>query len=106
MPVVSHGTFFKMVDNTVSDSNPSWEEYADEGPINPITEAKRLVANLATFGKAKLAKERKFQTNPAGKKRCTCGQNDLNRKKTILKCKHVRKQNQLFGNFGNKEETF
>ena len=75
MPVVSHGTFFKMVDNTVSDSNSSWEEYADEGPINPIAEAKRLGANLATFGKAKLAKEKKKKkTNPAGRKRCTCGQ--------------------------------
>ena len=39
---VSRGTFFKMADNTVSDSDSSWEEHADEGPINPIEEAERL----------------------------------------------------------------
>ena len=27
---------------TVSDSDSSWEEHADEGPINPIEEAERL----------------------------------------------------------------
>ena len=48
---------------------------------NPIAEAKRLGAILATLGKAKLAKERKIQTNPAGKKRCTREQNDLNARK-------------------------
>ena len=39
---VSRNTFFKMADNTVSDSDSSWEERADEGPINPIEEAERL----------------------------------------------------------------
>ena len=39
---VSRNTFLKMADNTVSDSDSSWEERADEGPINPIEEAKRL----------------------------------------------------------------
>ena len=106
MPVVSHSTFFKMGDNTVSVSNFSWEEYADEGPINPIAEAKRLGANLATFGKAKLAKERKTQTNPAGKKHCTCGQNDLNRKKTILKCKHVENKSNFSATLEIKKKLF
>ena len=55
-----------MADNTVSDSDSSWEERADEGPINPIAEAKRLEANLAPPEKAKIARERKLQTNPAG----------------------------------------
>ena len=39
---VSRNTFFKMAENTVSDSDSSWEERADEGPINPIEEAERL----------------------------------------------------------------
>ena len=39
---VSRDTFFKMADNTFSDSDSSWEELADEGPINPIEEAKNL----------------------------------------------------------------
>ena len=39
---VSRNTFFKMADNTVGDSDSSWEERADEGPINPIEEAERL----------------------------------------------------------------
>ena len=56
---------------------------------NPIAKAKRLGANLATLGKAKTAKERRIQTNPACKKHCTHEQNDLNRKKTNLKCKQV-----------------
>ena len=56
---VSRDTFFKMVDNTVSDSDPSWEERGDEGPINPIEEVKRPGANLATSEKAKIARERK-----------------------------------------------
>ena len=47
----------------------------DEGPINPIAEAKRLGTNRATREKAKIATERKIQTS---KKRCTRGQNDLN----------------------------
>ena len=63
-------------DNTISDSDSSWEERVDEGPINPIAEAKRLGANLATLEKAKIGRERKIQTNPASKKRSTRGQND------------------------------
>ena len=39
---VSRDTFFKMADNTVSDSDSIWEERADEDPINLIEEAKRL----------------------------------------------------------------
>ena len=38
MSVVSHDTFFKMADNTVSDSGSSWEERADEVPINSTVE--------------------------------------------------------------------
>ena len=49
---------------------------------NPIAEAKRLGANLAYPGKVKLAKERKVQTNPAGKKRSTREQNDKQLKAT------------------------
>ena len=56
-----------MADNTVSDSDSRWEERADEGPINPIDEAKRLEANLDTPEEAKIARERKVQTNQAGK---------------------------------------
>ena len=70
---VSHGTFFKMADE--SDSNSS-SSSADEGPINPIAEAKRLGANLSTPKKAKIARERKIQTNPAGKSRSERGEND------------------------------
>ena len=76
--------FFKMADNIVGDSDSSWEECADEGPINPIAKAKRLVANLATARKVKIARERKTETNPPGKKRCSRGRNDLNRNKTNL----------------------
>ena len=36
---VSRDTFFKMADNTVSDSDSIWEERADEDPINLIEEA-------------------------------------------------------------------
>jgi len=78
-----------MVDNTVR----------DEGPINPIEEAKSLGANLATPEKAKIARERKIQTNPAGK----------NCNKTTFKRKQVKKKatiQQLFGIFKNKMETF
>ena len=78
---VSHDTFFKIADNTVSDSDSSWEERADEGPINPIEEAKRLGANLATLENAKITRERKIQTNPAGK----------NSNKTNFKCNQVKK---------------
>lgn len=49
---------------------------ADEGPSNLIAEAKRLGANLRTPEKAKIARERKLQTNPAGKSRSTRGQSD------------------------------
>ena len=49
---------------------------ADEGPSNPIAEATRLGANLRTPEKAKIARERKRQTNPASKSRSTRGQSD------------------------------
>ena len=39
--------FSKLPDNTVIDSDSSWEEPADEGPINPIAETKRLGTNLS-----------------------------------------------------------
>ena len=56
--------------DTYSDSNTSnSDESADEGPSNLIAEAKRLGANLRTPEKAKIARERKLQTNPAGKSR-------------------------------------
>ena len=62
---------------------------SDEGPIKPTEKAKRLQgANLATPEKAKIARERKIQTNLAGK----------NRKKTNFKRKQEKKK-QLFGNF-------
>ena len=65
-----------MADN-YSDSNTSnSDESADEGPSNPIAEAKRLGANLRTPEKAKIVRERKLQTNPAGKSRSTRGQSD------------------------------
>ena len=57
--VVSHNTVFKIADNTVSDLDSSWKERANEGPINPIEEAKRLGANLPTPEKAKIARESK-----------------------------------------------
>ena len=59
-PAVSRDTFFRMEDNTVSDSDSSREVRADEGLINPIEKAKRLGANLATPEKAKIARERKM----------------------------------------------
>ena len=62
---VSHDTFF----NNVSDSDSSWKERADEGLINPTGEAKRPGANLVTLEKAKITRERKIQTNPAGTNR-------------------------------------
>ena len=39
--------FSKLPDNTVIYSDSSWEEPADEGPINPIAETKMLGANLS-----------------------------------------------------------
>lgn len=66
-PAVSRDTFFRMEDNTVSDSDSSREVRADEGLINPIDKAKRLGGNLATPEKAKITRERKIQTNPAVK---------------------------------------
>ena len=92
---VTHDTFFKMAAKTATDSDSSWEERADEGPINPTAEAKRLGANLATPEKAKIARERKIQTNPGGK--------DSN--KTNFKCKQVKK-NKLLGKFKNKIAAF
>ena len=80
---VTHDTFFKMAAKTATDSDSSWEERPDEGPINPTAEAKRLGANLATPEKAKIARERKIPTNPGGK--------DNN--KTNFKCKQVKKIN-------------
>ena len=64
---------------------------SDEGPIKPTEKAKRLQgANLATPEKAKIARERKIQTNLAGK----------NRKKTNFKRKQEKKATirQLFRN--------
>ena len=73
--LVSQGTFFKMADTSDSNTSNS-DESADEGPSNPIAEAKRLGANLRSPAKAKIARERKLQTNPAGKSRSTRGQSD------------------------------
>ena len=92
---VTHDTFFKMAAKTATDSDSSWEERADEGQINPIAEAKRLGKNFATPEKAKIARERKIQTNPSGK--------DSN--KTNFKCKQVKK-NKLLGKFKNKIAAF
>ena len=50
------------------------DESADEGPGNPFAEAKRLGVNLRIPEKAKIARERKLHTNPAGKSRSTRGQ--------------------------------
>ena len=74
---------------TVSDSDSSWDERADEGRINPIEEAKRLGTNLATTEKAKITdiRERKIQTNSAGNN------------KTNFKCNQVEKKQQLFRKF-------
>ena len=55
----------------------------DEDPINPTEKAKRLGANLATPEKAKIARERKIQTNPASK----------NRHKTNFQRKQEKKSN-------------
>ena len=65
----------------------------DEGPINPTEKAKRLGANLATLEKAKIARERKIQTNPAGK----------NRNKNNFKRKQEKKSNYsaTFSKFSN-----
>ena len=67
---------------------------SDEGPIKPTEKAKRLHgANLATPEKAKIARERKIQTNLAGK----------NRKKTNFKRKQEKKSNYsaTFSKFSN-----
>ena len=57
---------------------------SDEGPIKPTEKAKRLQgANLATPEKAKIARERKIQTNPASK----------NRHKTNFQRKQEKKSN-------------
>ena len=64
---VSHDTFFKMADNTLSDSDSSWEE---GGRLIPFTE------------EAKIARERKIQTNPVVK----------NRNKANFKCKQVKEK--------------
>ena len=53
-------------------SNFNSDESADEGPGNPIADC----ANLRTPEKAKIARERKLRTNPAGKSRSTRGQSD------------------------------
>ena len=63
--------------SSYTDSNTSnLDESADGGPSNPIAEAKRLGVNLHTPEKAKIARERKLQTSPAGKSRPTRGQGD------------------------------
>ena len=56
-----------MADNTVSNSDSSWEGRVHEGPINPTDDAKRLRANLTIHEEARIARERKLQTNPAVK---------------------------------------
>ena len=71
-----------MEENTVSDLDSSWEERADEGPINPIEIAKSLGVNLATPEKAKIARERKIQA---------ANQVYKNRNKTNFRCKQVKK---------------
>ena len=63
-----------MADNYSGSNTSNSDESADEGPSNPIAEAKRLVTNLRTPEKAKIARERKLQTNLAGKSRSTRGQ--------------------------------
>ena len=65
----------------------------DEDPINPTEKAKRLGANLATPEKAKIARERKIQTNPASK----------NRHKTNFQRKQEKKSNYsaTFSKFSN-----
>ena len=68
--------FFKMADNS-SDSNTSnSDKTANEGLSNLIAQAKRLGANLRTPEKAKIARERKLQNNPATKSCSTRGQSD------------------------------
>ena len=81
-----------MAANTAGDSDSSWEERVDEGPINPFVEAKRLSANLATPLNVKIARERfsKIQTSPAGKNR------NVQRSK----------KKQLFNSFKNKIAAF
>ena len=86
---VSRYKFFMIADNNVGDSDSSWEERTDEGPINPIEEAKRLGANLATAEKK--------NTDESGRE---------NRNKTNFKWNQVKKKNQLFVNFKNKIATF
>ena len=66
------------MDNTVSDSDPSWKERGDKGLINPIEEVKRPGANLATPEKAKIARDQKENPVQSGRE---------NRNKTNFKCK-------------------
>ena len=66
----------------MADNRFQLEKRADEGPINPVEETKRLGANLATREKAKIARKRKIQTSPAGK----------NRNKTNFKCGNFKRR--------------
>ena len=65
-----------MADNYSGSNTSNSDESADEAPSNPIAEAKRLGTNLRIPEKAKIARERKLQTNLAGKSRSTRGQCD------------------------------
>ena len=71
---VSHDTFFKMADNTVGDSDSSWEESVR---LIPFTE------------EAKIARERKIQTNSVVK----------NHNRTNFKCKQVKKNSNYWATF-------
>ena len=91
MPTRQDGVENRDKVNTVRDSDSSWDERADEGPINPIEEAKRLGTNLATTEKAKITDitERKIQTNSADKTAI----------KPISSAIKSKKKQQLFGKF-------
>ena len=74
----------------MADNRFQLEKRADEGPINPIEETKRLGANLATREKAKIARKRKIQTSPAGKNR-----NKTNFKCGNFKCRQVKENSEF-----------
>lgn len=67
---VSHGTFSKMAtaaNSIASDqSDVSTSSSEESGDEDLITKAKRMGADLASPEKAKIARERKVQRNPAG----------------------------------------
>ena len=57
---VSRNTFFKMADNIVSDSDSSWKNVQMKARLI-------LLRRLKGWEEAKIARERKLQTNPAVK---------------------------------------